>query len=284
MLVAIDFGLTNLKIAHANASGEISEFGAYPNPFKRMHAGVLREVLKLDGINKPVTRFVVTGGQSAKLPDEMDGVPVVKVHEVDAIGRGGLLLAKRARIVPTPREALVVSCGTGTAMIAVRKDGCKHSGGTAVGGGTLLGLGRLLLGATQAQDMDALAQEGNPANVDLTLIEATGGEFGKLPPDATAVNFGKLAGDTALAPSRADLAAALVTMIAQTIALIAINTAKHESLETIILVGRLASLPSIQAQLFRTAGFYQANFVTPEQGGYAPLYGAIDAVSGSPAL
>jgi type II pantothenate kinase len=162
-------------------------------------------------------------------------------------------------------------------MIAARKDGYRHSSGTAVGGGTLIGLGRLLLGATLAQDIDALAQEGNAANVDLTLIEATGGEFGRLPPDATAVNFGKLAGDTALAPSRADIAAALVTLIAQTIALIAINTAKHEALETVILVGRLAGLPSIQAQLVRTSSYYRSNFLMPEQGGYAPLFGALDA-------
>ncbi len=277
MYVVIDFGLTNLKIARADASGEISELGAYPNPFRRMHAGVLREALKLDGVTGPVTRFVVTGGQSGRLPDAVDGVPVIKIPEVEAIGRGGLLLARRARIAPAPREALVVSCGTGTAMIAARRDGCRHAGGTAVGGGTLLGLGRLLLGVTLAHDIDALAQEGNAANVDLTLLEATGGEFGQLPPDATAVNFGKLAADSALAPSRADLAAALVTMIAQTIALIAINTAKHEALDTVILVGRLAGLPSIQEQLFRTASMYRSNFVTPEQGGYAPLFGALDA-------
>jgi type II pantothenate kinase len=207
----------------------------------------------------------------------VDGVPVVKVPELLAIARGGLLLAEQARVAPRPREAIVVSCGTGTAMIAARLAGATHSGGTGVGGGTLQGLGSLMLGTRSVHDIDRLAQAGETTRVDSTLLEVLGSGFGQLPADATAVNFGKLARESALDPTREDIAAALVTMIAQTVALIAIQCARREALDTVIMVGHLAGLPSVSAQLFRTASFYGANFVVPAQGGYATLLGALAA-------
>ena len=102
---------------------------------------------------------------------------------------------------------------------------------------------------------------------DLLRSEARGGGFGQLSADAVASNFGKVRAGSA--PARADVAAGLITMIAQTIALIAINAARAESLRDVVLVGRLASLPSIAAVLLQTSGLFNLMFQVPAHGGYA---------------
>ena len=159
--------------------------------------------------------IAVTGGRYRQLPAVLGNTPLVGITEVEAIGRGGLHLAQMA-------QALVVSAGSGTAMVAARPERYSHVTGSAVGGGTLLGLGRLLLNTVDPWKIDALAQDGDANRADLTLIEATGGQVGKLPSDANAVNFGRLAQQVVdLRPE--DIAAALVRLVGQVIAVIAIR-------------------------------------------------------------
>ena len=73
-------------------------------------------------------------------------------------------------------------------------------GGTALGGGTLLGLGSALTGATAFEDLCALARRGHRSHIDLMIADIYGeGEIG-LPADATASAFAKFAGDGSVAP------------------------------------------------------------------------------------
>ncbi|MCC6166844.1 MAG: hypothetical protein IT329_06405 [Caldilineaceae bacterium] len=86
-----------------------------------------------------------------------------------------------------------MSAGSGTAMVAADGASFRHVTGTGVGGGTLLGLGRLLLETTRPQEIDRLAAQGDAAAVDLGLQDVVTGPIGSLPSDATAVNFGRVA-------------------------------------------------------------------------------------------
>lgn len=280
MQLSIDCGLSNVKLAYATARGNVIGTATYPSrgPVDAEH---LRAILAANH-QQPAdfARIVVTGGQSARLPDQVDGVALTKIGEIEAAGRGGLALVRDELLRQAPRSALVVSCGSGTAMIAARRTEVRHSTGSAVGGGTLAGLGRLLLGTSNVFEIDVLAQRGDPSRLDLTLLDATGGTFATLPADATAVNFGKLAdAERSAEYSREDLAAALVTMIAQTIAMVAINAARAERLQAIVLVGFLPSLPSMARQLNRVAGWFGARMVLPARGGFATAIGALIAAN-----
>jgi type II pantothenate kinase len=84
--------------------------------------------------------LAVCGGKSIDLPGSILGSRVRKVDEIKAIGLGGIFLSSKS-------QALVVSMGTGTAIVAARKNGTEieHVGGTGVGGGSLIGLSRRLL-------------------------------------------------------------------------------------------------------------------------------------------
>ncbi|MEZ4660726.1 MAG: hypothetical protein R2911_24495 [Caldilineaceae bacterium] len=138
-----------------------------------------------------------------------------------------------------------MSGGSGVAFIRAQGDVYQHVTGTGVGGGTLLGLAQLLLGTNIPIEIDTLAQQGNPNRVDLTLPDAVSGPIGNLPPDTTAVNFGRLMRSDA-EYSRADLAAALVTLVGQVVATIAINAARAHGVERIVAIGHLTDMVSVR--------------------------------------
>ena len=265
-LAAIDFGITNID-AIFRRGGELihTRLATESRPLVEQFAAVFQTLC--DGAGCPIDRIAVTGGRYRSLPERIEDVELVKVSEVSAIGRGGLYLAGLD-------EALVVSAGSGTAMVAARHTEAFHVTGSAVGGGTLQGLGRLLLGTADAAEIDRLAMQGNANAVDLTLVEAVGSAVGKLPVDANAVNFGRLATE-AVDPSRSDLAAGLVRLVGQVIAVIAINAARAEGLERIVVTGHLVDLASMRRVLEEVAGYYQANISVPSQPGIGTAAGAL---------
>ena len=271
MRAAIDFGLTITDIVIEEDGGAIRR-SLVPSQGK-VDADQLRRALETTGQQvAQFQRLIVTGGQHRHLPLHIDGVPVDGIDEVTAVGRGGLALSGLT-------EALVVSAGSGTAMVAARAAEVHHATGSAVGGGTLQGLGKLLVGTANALEIDALAAQGDSNAVDLTLLEATGGILGRLPADANAVNFGRIARRSAAEPdwrpSREDMAAGLVLMVGQVIAVIAINAARAEGLKQIVVVGHLVDLPTVRKVLSTVAGYYQAQIIVPETPGIATAIGAL---------
>jgi type II pantothenate kinase len=192
---------------------------------------------------------------------------------VAAIGRGGQVMSE-ALGEPHAEPVLVVSAGSGTAVVVARGDDYQHVTGSAVGGGTLLGLSRLILGTADPQEIDALASAGDPNGADLALQDVISGPIGGLPPDATAVNFGRV-GKYALDVKREDLAAALVTLVGQVIGVTAINAARSQKIDRIVVIGHRIDMPSLRRALERTGGFYGTSFVLPPDPGYATALGAL---------
>lgn len=271
MRAAIDFGLTNTDVVIQRDDGTLEQC-MVPSTGGVNERHLARALLAVGRRLSDFDHIVVTGGRHRQLPALIEGVRISGINEVTAIGRGGLHLSGM-------REALVVSAGSGTAMVAARENDIHHATGSAVGGGTLQGLGKLLLGTSDALAIDALAQQGDSNAVDVTLLEATGGVLGRLPADANAVNFGRLARlDTERpdwTPRREDIAAGLVLMIGQVIAVIAINAARAEGLSDIVVVGHVVDLPSVRRVLATVAGYYQASIIVPDTPGSATAIGAL---------
>jgi type II pantothenate kinase len=272
MILGLDFGLTNLD-------GALGQDGQLLRGWRQLTQGpaseaVMRAALETGNVNlRDLTAIGTTGGRHKDLPSSIGGIPIRPIGEAQSVGRGGLALTGL-------EAALVVSAGTGTSMISARrisKQGehryeFKHVTGSAVGGGTLLGLGKLLLGTSNPLEIGELASRGDPAGVDSTLVDVIGGGIGHLPPDATAVNLGRLA-HLETAASREDLAAGLVTLVSQ---VIAVNAATANNLERIVIVGHLPDLEPIQSAIRRVWGFYGvANPpIFPEHAGFATALGA----------
>jgi type II pantothenate kinase len=271
MRAAVDFGLTNIDVV---VQAEESPLQYFTIPTEGdVDASQLRRALRAAGYGlEAFSHIGVTGGQHRRLPGTVAGRSLTAVDEVAAIGRGGLYLSQ----LP---EALVVSAGSGTAIVAARRGDVHHATGSAVGGGTLQGLSHLLLGTADPGEIDGLAGQGDSNGVDLSLLEATGGTLGRLPADANAVNFGRVARMSHVNPAwqakREDIAAGLVLMIGQVIAVIAINAARAEGLERIVMVGHLVDMPSVRRVLKTVAGYYAADIIFPDAPGYATAIGAL---------
>lgn len=271
MEAAIDFGISNID-AVAHVDGQLR---CWTQPARGVPTpGLVRDVLARGGVEaQEVRQLAVTGGRHQDLPERIGECAVIGVGEVPAIGRGGQELSKLGGdepLVPT----LVVSAGSGTAVIAARDNQYAHVTGTAVGGGTLLGLARLLLQTVDPQEIDELARRGDPNGADLSLGDVVGGPIGRLPASATAVNFGRLARQN-IVPSREDLAAALVTLVGQVIAVTAINAARAQQLERVVVIGHLTDMPSVRQVLDQVGDYYGLRLTLPANAGYGTALGAL---------
>jgi len=210
--------------------------------------------------------LAVCGGKSTALPGSILGSRVRKVDEIQAIGLGGTFLSSK-------RQALVVSMGTGTAIVAARKNGTEieHVGGTGVGGGSLIGLSRRLLNTSDINLIESLAQKGDLKRVNLRVGDVVGGPIGKLDPDATASNFGGLRDDA----TSADIAAGILNVIGEVIGMLAVVSARATGMEDdVVLVGRLTKIGSLVRYIVKTGQLFKVSMAVPDLAEYCAAVGA----------
>ena len=76
--------------------------------------------------------------------------------------------------------------GTGTSFVKVEGPHIQHIGGIGIGGGTLLGLSRLLLKTQDIHLIAEMARKGTLTNIDLQIQDICNRPLPDLPLDATA--------------------------------------------------------------------------------------------------
>ncbi len=197
------------------------------------------------------------------------GVPVRRVEEFSAVGVGGRALAGCERCV-------VMSMGTGTSLVVADARGCRHLGGSGVGGRALQGLAHALLGVDDARELAAIARTGDRTSVDLLVRDLTTQGVAGLTGDLTAANFGKLVGGGA-APDPADLASALVNAVFETLGMMAVFACKGTDLHDVVLVGTLARLPQAREVMDGLGELHGLRMHVPELAPYATAVGALAA-------
>jgi len=232
---------------------------------------VLDKILGVIGRDSSgVGQIAISGGGARRIGEAFLNLPVVPVDEMRAIGLGGLALSGK-------EQALIVSMGTGTALVVAFEGGkvVKHIGGTGVGGGTIEGLSRWMLGRDQFEVLEKMAEKGNASKVDLTVADIAGGPVGIVPAEATASNFGKLKTDAC----RDDVAAAIFNMAAEVIGVVTAMAAKAYNLEKdVVLVGRLIQSRKIAEVVRQVAELFQMRLCMPENGEYCVAIGAAKAI------
>lgn len=269
LIVGLDMGGTTTKGVLVSERGVLHKVLIASSDPLAAAAGAFGKIVTNAGVSVgDVSSIAVSGGRVRALPDRLFGIPLVEVDEIEAIGRGGAFLAGLG-------ECVVTSAGTGTAIVEVRRRGSeyhvRHLGGTGVGGGTLLGLSKLLLGRSSVESLLDLAARGNPKRIDLTVGDIVGGPIGKLDVEATASNFGKV-GDY---NEPEDIAAALVNMVGQVIGTVSLFAAKSVGLEErIVLVGGLASYELLVEAISRPIELFGGKLISPIDPQYATAIGA----------
>ncbi|XP_020241723.1 pantothenate kinase 1-like isoform X1 [Asparagus officinalis] len=136
---------------------------------------------------------------------------------------------------------LLVNIGSGVSLIEVIGKGkFERIIGTHLGGGTILGLARLLTGCTSYDEFLELSQRGNNLSVDLTVGDIYGGhgylKHG-LPASTTASSFGKVSSNKLSDYKIEDLAAALLNAFTYNIGQISYFVSKLSGLKRIFFRG-----------------------------------------------
>ena len=214
--------------------------------------------------------LAVTGGRHLELGDFIDSMPIVHVNEIEAIGEGTMSLSG----LNEKESTIIVSAGSGTACIHAHMGKYTHCSGTGVGGGTVLGLSKLLLGTSDPIEIAALAEKGSESEVDLILEDVVSGPIGQLPSTTTAVNFGKVS-KMDREYSREDIAAGIVNLVGQTAARIATSVAMMFQANQIVVVGRAPSFNGLRKSLEEAASITGFTPHFPENGEYASALGAL---------
>lgn len=272
-LAAVDLGGTNTDVLLAGTDGSIVRSVVLPW-MSVSSIPDLRRALELAGAGPDaLTAVAITGGRHRELPDEIGQARLVHINELQAIGRGGLAAADVER-------ALILSMGTGTAFVSAGPEGFMHLGGTAVGGGTVLGLARLTLGTTDPIRIGDLAATGDPRNVDLSVGDIIGGSVGVVPADMTASHFGKVGrpSEDGAPPSAEDIAAGLIELVGQALGRMGLLVARSQNHDAVVLTGHLVEWAGIGAAVRRVAGAFGGRVVTPPNPGFATARGALLAL------
>ena len=212
-----------------------------------------------------IEKIMMTGVGSAYVKHDMYGLECVRVPEFTSIGRGALYLTGLS-------DALAVSMGTGTALVHARNTGeMKYLGGTGVGGGTLMGLSKLLLHADSIEHIVEYAESGDLGNIDLRIKDMTKEDSLKsLSRDLTAANFGNVS-DLA---SREDIAKGILNLVYETVGMVSIFAARQSATENIILTGNLTRLPYCREKFdeFNRLG-YGVTFTIPNLAEFSTVIG-----------
>lgn len=272
-LIGLDIGASLTKVVLVDEEFRIICHGIFPSGDPRETARkalnyILSSVPGV-GCELRVKEILSTGGGSRLLGGEMLGLPISRINEIDAIGLGGLTLSGRD-------DCLVVSAGTGTALVLVRDGGriVRHVGGTGVGGGTIVGLAYRMLGVSDFRTLEEMALKGVLSRVDLTIGDIVGGPIGILPAEVTASNFGKISGGA----SAEDIAAGIFNLVSQTITAVAAMAAKAYNLEDSIVITGMLGRSSLVSRIIReTAKLFSVKVLIPENCELATALGAIMA-------
>lgn len=217
-----------------------------------------------------IERVMMTGvGSTFAQKPLYEGLACQAVPEFDSVGRGGLYLSGLD-------EAIVVSMGTGTALIHAKhtKGGdtaIKYLGGTGVGGGTLVGLSRLTIGVDTVEHIEQLAKDGNLANIDLRISDISSENIDPgVAREFTAANFGKIS-DLA---TKQDIALGIANMVAETVGMLSVFAARSYGLDRVVLIGNLTSFAHVRHVFEILERNFNIHFIIPDMAQYGTVIGA----------
>lgn len=214
-----------------------------------------------------VKKVMITGVGSQFVDNKLYGIDTQYLSEFECVGRGGLYISGY-------NKAVIVSMGTGTAIVSADNSSGKpvyeYMGGTGVGGGTIVGLSRQMLGISDINHLIDLASGGDIENIDLRIGDITKKDMVELPSYMTASNFGKLS-DIA---SKEDLALGIINMVFESVGMLAVFAARSKNTHDIVLTGNLSKLPQTKPIFEILSQIFGMNFVIPEYSEFGTVIGA----------
>lgn len=212
-----------------------------------------------------ISKVMITGAGSSFMKKPLYSLPCEIISEFRSIGLGGLYLSGFER-------SIITSMGTGTALVYAEKGKEPvYMGGTGIGGGTLVGLSRQMLGMDNVEHIADLAKDGDLKNIDLKINDITSHDIvGGFSDVMTASNFGNIS-DIA---TKSDIALGILNMVFETVGMISIFAARTHKLRDIVITGNLTGTDISKPAFELFNRMFDMNFVIPENSQFGTVIGA----------
>lgn len=224
MIVGIDAGGTLIKVAYTK--------NGMPHFYKYPIAEIGQVADWVNGLAD--AEICITGGKSGVLLSLLDK-EAKEMVEFEATHLGVQFLLKR--MDRSDSSYLLTNVGTGTSIHCIENNRQERIGGTGIGGGTLVGLSRLLTGVADYDEMVSLARLGSRERIDLKVKHIYEGKTPPISGELTASNFGNKIFEIADELTTEELLAAVIGLVGETVSTISVQAAKHCQSSTIIYIG-----------------------------------------------
>lgn len=265
MIIGIDVGISTTKIVGINDAGTVVSPIRIKatDPVTSLY-GAFGKYLYDNKIQlSEIDRVMITGVGSAYIDAPVYGLPTEKAEEFIADGLG-------TRYETDIDRMIVVSMGTGTSLVQCDGDDIRHIGGIGLGGGTLMGLSRIMLKTDDIKQIVALALEGQISNIDVLIGDISPNPLPNLPKTATASLFGNARSNA----SREDIALGIITTVLQTIGSSCILASLNSGIKEYVLIGNLTLLPQCQDVFPAMEKLYNVRFIIPKYSEFCTAIGA----------
>ena len=275
-IISIDFGSTIIKYLIMDVSKDNYRIIVLDNKVNfDIHKIIDYLIDKYDITKNEIEAILLTGGRSSFINTDLyNDIKIKIIPEFNAASFGALLLSKE-------EKGIIINLGTGTTFIYSDLNNIKHIGGSALGGGTIMALAKLLYRINDYDELISFIKEGDYNKADINIEDISKTSIGDLNGSITASNLGAIIHDLKDYNDN-DIMSSIVNMVVQNIGLLAkeykINTEKVYGFTNIpcILIGGLISDNHIIKYFDRIGEYTKIKFIVPEYSRYAVCIGAYE--------
>lgn len=223
--IGVDAGGTLIKVVYKTK--EAIEY-------KKFHVSQLQDAARWINDFDDST-VCITGGKARLLTSSLRQ-PAKEMLEFEATCAGARYLLEQSGA--TRGACVLTNVGTGTSIHYLYDGKQRRLGGTGIGGGTLMGLSKLLTGLTDFDDLVQLAAKGERGRIDLTVGHIYEGAEPPIPGNLTASNFGYVPSlQLTDGISQEDLLASVVGLVGETAATVSVLAAAQCNVSSIVFIG-----------------------------------------------
>ena len=224
-----------------------------------------------------ISRLCVTGAGSKGMDKDniraLTGLDTIIVDEFSANAEAGALFVRDTDTANKSKAFVNVCMGTGSSFILTKADegaASKHFGGVGLGGGTISGLSRLMIGTDSFDEIERLSAKGDVSNTDLRIKDISPVPLPGLDMEVTCSNFAK----TSVHTKKEDIAAGIVYMVLENICQSAVLSGSRENVKLYVLTGGLTAFSMCRYVTKRFYSLCGAEFIIPDNAQYATAIGA----------
>ncbi|PER30018.1 type II pantothenate kinase [Bacillus cereus] len=268
--VGIDAGGTLTKIAYFNEKKQLA--------FEKFYSLEQDKIIDWLKNNNRMKQICITGGKAKQLQQLLsDLYKIVELNEFEATLAGVRYILKKEH--HSINNFILTNIGTGTSIHYVYNDQYIRAGGTGVGGGTIMGLSKLLTNIDQFEDVIPLTKTGSRKDLDITVGDIYGGILSPIDNSLTASNFGKAANiDSNF--SKSDILATVQGLVGEVVTALSLQFAEVKNIDHIIYIGStLCNNVHLQKIISSYTEYQNKIPVFLQEGGYSGAIGALLHVS-----